>query len=134
MATTTACAPKLRPISSMSCGFFQRSGVHAHLVRAGLEDLRRVVGGANAAAYAKGNEQLTRGTAHCVEERLPPFVRCGNVQQHDLVRALAGMTRRLRSRIARINQIDELHAFHDAPVMHVEAGDDALGNHSASFH
>ena len=32
------------------------SGVHADLVRAGLEDLRRIVCRANAAAYAKGDE------------------------------------------------------------------------------
>ena len=111
----------------------QRGGVHAHLVRAGLEDLRRIVRGANAAADAKGNKQLTRGAAHGVEQRLPALVRRGNVEQHDFVRAFAGMARGLRGRIARIDEIDELHALDDTAVMHIEAGDDALGNHSVPF-
>ena len=133
MATTTACAPKLRPMASISVGSCERGGVHADLVRAGLEDLRRIVGGANAAAHAEGNEQLTRRAAHGIEQRLPALVRRGNVEQHDLVRAFAGMARGLRSRIARIDEIDKLHALHDAAVMHVEAGDDAFGDHSTSL-
>jgi hypothetical protein len=43
------------------------------------------------------------------------------------------MTRSLSRRIARINQINELHTLHDATVMYIEAGDDALGDHSLSF-
>ncbi len=34
----------------------ERSGVHAYFVRAGLEDLSRIVCRANAAAYAKGHK------------------------------------------------------------------------------
>jgi len=113
---------------------FQSGGVHAHLVRACLKDLRRIVRGTNAAANTEGHEEFARRSAHRVQQRLPPLMRRGNIEQHNLVRAFAGMTRRLRRRIARIDQIDELHTLYNAPVMHVEAGDDAFGNHSASFH
>ena len=129
MATTTACAPKLRPMASISVGFGERGGVHADLVRAGLEDLRRIVGGANAAADAEGNEQLARRAAHGVEQRCAALVGRGNVEQHDLVRAVAGVARGLRGRVARVDDVDELHALHDAAVAHIEAGNDALGNH-----
>ena len=60
-------------------------------------------------------------------------MRRGNVEQHNFVRAFARMARGLRRRIARIDEIDKLHALDDAAAMHIEAGDDALGNHSVPF-
>ena len=108
----------------------ERGGVHADLVCAGLEDLRRIVGGANAAANAEGHKQFARGAADGVEQRLPAFVGRGNVEQHDFVRAFAGVARGLRGRVAGIDEVDELHAFDDAAGVHVETGDDALGDHS----
>ncbi len=56
-----------------------------------------------------------------------------NVEQHDLVRAFARMPRSLRRRIARVDEIDKLHALDHAAGVHVEAGDDALGQHVAPF-
>ena len=61
------------------------------------------------------------------------FVRRGDVEQHDFVGAFAGVARGLRGRIARVDEVDELHAFDDAAGVHVEAGDDALGEHAAPF-
>ena len=70
MATTTACAPKLRPMASISVGIGERGGVDADLVRAGLEYLLGIARGTNAAADAEGNEELARGASHGVEQRL----------------------------------------------------------------
>ncbi len=53
----------------------------------------------------------------------------GNIEQHDLVGAFAGMARGLRSRIAGIDEVDELHALDDTASVNIEAGDDALGDH-----
>ena len=111
------------------CWIGERGGVHADFVCTGFEDLRGIVGGANAAADAEGNEKLARRAAHGVEQRLPAFVRRGNVEEDDFVGAFAGVARGLRGRIAGINEVDELHAFDDAAGVHVEAGDDALGQH-----
>ena len=110
-------------------GILQRGGVHADLVRAGLKDLRRIVGGANTAADAKWNKQLARSAAHGIEQRGAAFVGRGNVEQDDFVGAVAGVARGLRGWVARVDNVDELHALHDAAVAHVEAGNDALGNH-----
>ena len=111
----------------------ERGGVDAHLVRAGFEDLLGIACGANAAAHAEGDEQLARSAADGVEQRLAAFVRRGDVEQHDFVGAFAGVARGLRSGIAGVDEVDELHAFDDAAGVHVEAGDDALGQHAASL-
>ena len=61
-------------------------------------------------------------------------MRRSNVEQDDLVGAFTGVARGLRSRIAGIDEIDELHALDYAPGLHVEARDDALGDHSVPSH
>jgi hypothetical protein len=130
MATTTACAPKLRPMASINW-VGERSGVDADFVRAGFEDLRRIARGANAAAYAEWDEELARGAADRIEQRGAAFVGRGNVEQHNFVGAFAGVARGLRGRIAGVDEVDKLHAFDDAAAVHVETGDDALGDHRA---
>ncbi len=114
-------------------GIGERGGVDADLVRTGFEDLRGVVCGADAAAYAEGNEELARGAAHRVEQRGAAFVGRGDVEQYDFVGAFAGMTRGLRGRVARVDDIDKLHALDDAAGVDVETGDDALGDHAVPF-
>ena len=41
--------------------------------------------------------------------------------------------RRLRCRIARVHEIDKLHALDHAARVHIEAGNNALGQHVAPF-
>ena len=113
-------------------GIGKSGGVDADLVGAGFEDLLGVAGGANAAADAEGHEELARGAAHGVEQRLAAFVRGGDVEQNDFVGAFAGVARGLRGGIAGVDEIDELHAFDDAAGVDIEAGDDALGQHAAT--
>ncbi len=57
------------------------------------------------------------------------FVRGGDVEQHDFVRAFAGVARGELGGIAGVDDVDELHALDDAAGVHIEAGDDALGQH-----
>ena len=133
MATTTACAPKLRPMASIKFGSAIAAEFTLTLSAPASKTCAASSGGANAAADAEGDKQFTRRPAHCVEQRLTSFVRRGNVEQYDFVRAFAGMTRGLRGGIACIDEIDELHALHNAAVMDIEAGDDAFGHHSLPF-
>ena len=64
------------------------------------------------------------------QQGVPVFAGGGNVEQHDFVGAVAGVGRGAPRRIAGIAQILELHTFHDAASIHVEAGDDAFGQQS----
>ena len=52
-------------------------------------------------------------------------MRGGDVEEAELVRALLVVEPRLLHRIAGVDQIDEVDALHGAPILHVEARDDA---------
>ncbi len=114
-------------------GIGERGGVDADLVGAGIEDLLSIVRAADAAADGEGDEEFAGSAAHGVEQGLAAFVGRGDVEQDDFVGAFASVARGLRCGIAGVDKIDELHAFDDAAVVHVEAGDDALGQHSVSL-
>ena len=60
------------------------------------------------------------------------LVRGGNVEQHNFVRAGLGVSPGEFGGITGVAEIDELHAFHDAAGVDVEAGDDAFGQHVRS--
>ena len=129
MATTTACAPKLRPMASISVGIGEGGGVDADLVCAGVEYALGIARAADASADGERNEQFAGRAANGVEQRLPAFVGGGDVEKHDFVGAFAGVARGLGGGIAGIDEVDELHAFDDASAVDVEAGDDAFGQH-----
>ena len=52
--------------------------------------------------------------------------RCGNVQNHEFVRALHVVAGRQRRRIAGVPQSDEVHAFYDTLAVRIEARNDAV--------
>jgi hypothetical protein len=54
--------------------------------------------------------------------------RC-NVEQYDFVRACGAVGGSKFRRIARIAQVHELRALHDASGVHVKTSDDAFGQH-----
>ena len=133
MATTTACAPKLAADGADQCGVGQGSGVDAYLVRAGLKHLFGILRRLDASAHAKGHKQLARCAPHRIEQGLAALVRRRNVEQNDFIGAFARVARSLRRWIARVDEVDKLHALDHAAGVHVEAGDDALGQHSYLF-
>src|SRR6266403_6160061 len=53
----------------------------------------------------------------------------GDIEKHDFVRPGFAMRLRQRGRIARVAQVQELHALDDASAVNVEACDDAFGQH-----
>ena len=71
-----------------------------------------------------------RDRADRVGQRLARFERRGDVEDHQLVDALVVVAARERGGIPGVAQALELHAFDDAAVPDVEAGDQALGEHS----
>ena len=123
----TACAPKLRADLADQLRTRNRRRVDADLVRARVEDGRCVVRRAHAAADGEGNEELRRRAPHRIEQRAAALVRRRNVEQHNLVRALRRMAMRQLGRVARVDDIDKLHALHDAAAAHIQTGDNSLG-------
>ena len=68
-----------------------------------------------------------------VVERAAAFVAGGDVEEAQLVGAGLVIGLRRLNRIARIDQVDEVDALDDAPVLDVEAGNDAdLQGHRAA--
>jgi hypothetical protein len=56
-------------------------------------------------------------------------MRCRDVQQHNFIGARFCVAESEFRRVARIDNIDELHAFHHAPGINIETGDDTFGQH-----
>ena len=52
---------------------------------------------------------------------------CCDIEQDNFVRALAGVTRGLCSRITGVNEVNELNAFDDTAITAVKASNDAAG-------
>ena len=113
----------------ISAGSRERRGVEADLVGARLDRRRRVGLGADAAADGERNEQLARDGADRVGQRAPRFDRRGDVEDDELVDPLGVVAARQLRRIAGGSQPFEVDAFDDLAVAHVEAGDDAFGQH-----
>ena len=110
-----------------------RGGVDRDLVGAGKQQLADVLDGPDAAADGERHEAGLRRAPHHVEQDAARLVARGDVEEAELVGAGRVVGLRRFDRIARIAQIDELHALHDAPVLDVEAGDEADFEHQAGF-
>ena len=89
-----------------------------------------VVDRAHAAADGQRHEALLGGAAHHVVERVALLVAGGDVEEAQLVGALAVIDPRLLDRVAGIDEIDEVDALDDPAVLDVEAGDDAHLQHA----
>ena len=88
-----------------------------------------VLNGAHAAADGERHETgLGRAPDH-VEQDAARLVARGDVEEAQLVRARGVIGLRGLDRIAGVAQIDEAHALDDAPVLDVEAGDEADFEH-----
>ena len=123
-------AKRKRP-GSDDRGVRQRSGVERHLVSARGNHLPHVGNVLETATHSIGNVHfLARSRCHR-DGRLASFVGGSDVEEDDLVGTLLVVGVGQVDRVARIAQVDEVHALDDAPVLHVQARDDALGQHRA---
>jgi hypothetical protein len=108
-------------------GIGKSGRVYADFVRAGIEDLFRITGTANAAAHGEGHKERSGGASNRVQKRGAAFVRCGDVEKHNFVCALAGVPRGKLCRIAGVDDVNELDTFDDAAGVDIQTGYDALG-------
>jgi regulator of protease activity HflC (stomatin/prohibitin superfamily) len=100
------------------------------LVGAGGQQRTDVVDGAHAAADGERHKARLGGALHHVEHDVTILVARGDVEKGELVGAGLVIGDRRFHRIAGIAQVDEVDAFDDPAVFHVEAGNDADFEHA----
>ncbi len=110
-------------------GIFHGGGIEAHFFRASLDQIRRVVEGANAAAYGQGHENLVHDLTDQVGHDLPPLVAGGDVVEDQFVRAILLIFAGLGDGVAGVDVVEEFDAFDDAPAINVQTGNDTFGQH-----
>ncbi len=103
--------------------------VDGDLVGACAQQHAHVVDVAHPPAHRKRHEAAFGRARDHVEQDRPRLVRGGDVEEAELVGSLGVVAPRHLDRIARIREVDEAHALDDAAVAHVEAGNDAAGEH-----
>jgi len=105
--------------------------VDGDLVGAGVEKRFDVPFAFHSASNGEGRENAVCGRSNDIEQRSAAFMGCGDVEERDLVGACGVVALSNFDWVAGIAQRDELNAFDDAPVFDIEAGNDALCEHSA---
>ena len=106
-----------------------RGRVDADFFRAGLDEPRRIVERADAAADGQRHEALLDDFGNQVGHDVAALVAGGDVVEDQFIRAVSLITLCLLYRIARIDMIEELDPFDHAAAVDVEAGDDSSGEH-----
>jgi len=106
-----------------------RRGVHADLVGAGVQQPAHVLDHTHAATDGERNEHLLGDLLDHVQDDVAVVGAGGNVEEGDLVGTLLVVAARDLDRIAGIAQLDEIDALDHAPGLHVQAGNDAFGEH-----
>jgi hypothetical protein len=104
-----------------------RGGVDAHLVRPGVEELPHVFHRAHPAAHGEGDEDLVGHALDHLHDRVALVAGRRDVEEGELVGAGGIVAARDLDRVAGVAQLDEIHALHHAAGVHVEAGNEALG-------
>ncbi len=80
-----------------------------------------IVNGTNTSSAVRARE---------LGDRVALLVRGGDVEEHELVGALAVVVRGQLDRVAGVADVDEFDALDDAPGVDVQAGDHALEVHA----
>ena len=125
MATTMHWSPNFSAASRTKRGFFTAAVLIETLSAPASSSRRMSSTRTHPAADGEGHEAGLGGPLHHVEEDAAVLVARGDVEEAELVGAgrvigLGGF-----DRVAGVPQVDEPHALHDAPVLHVEARDEA---------
>src|SRR5262249_61846455 len=84
---------------------------------------------AQPAAHRQRQVHGLGGAAHDVEHRGTPFVRRGDVQEDELVRALPVVGDRGLDGVTSVGTVEEAHALDAPSILHVEARDHPAGQH-----
>ena len=128
---------RLTAVSSGQCrdqlGVRECGGVDADLVGARLDSRVRVVFFPDTAADTQRQKDFAGYGLNGFGERLPLFDRGSDVENHDLVDALAVVAPRQCGRVTGVSEALEVDALDDRPVTHIETRDDAFGQAHETF-
>ena len=106
--------------------------VDAHFFRTGLNELAGILERPDAAPHRERHEDCFRHTPHNVEHDGPAFVAGRDVEKHQLIGPLGFIASRHGHRIAGIDEIQKSCSLDDAALLHIEAWNDAFGEHARS--
>ena len=123
-------AVKLRRFPDQG-GIPDRAGIHGNLIRPALQHPVKVIRCVDTAANGQRNKNRPRRFRQDVGEQRPAFGGCGDIIKHQLVRSVVAVVLRQFHRRCHISQFLEINPFDDPSVLHVQAGNDSLGNHLA---
>ena len=125
MATTMHWRPKISAPAADQLRIVDGGGVDRDLVRAGAEQFANVAWTADAPTDGQRDEDLIGGPLDHIDHRPAAVAAGGDVEEDQFVGPFGVVEGCQLDWIAGIAEVDELDAFDDAAVGHVEAGNDA---------
>ena len=125
MATTMHWRPKTSAPAVISSGLLMAAVLIETLSAPALSSSRMSPGRADAAADGQRNEDLIGGPLDDVDHRPAAVAAGGDIEENEFVGPFGVVEGGQLDRVAGVAEIDELDAFDDAAIGHVEAGNDA---------
>ena len=80
-------------------------------------------------AHGQGDETMLGGATDHIDHGRAVVGRRSDIEKHELIGLLGVVGHRRFHGITGVDQIDEVHAFDDAAIGHVQAGNDAFREH-----
>ena len=102
-------------------------GIDADFVGTGVEHGADIVHRADAAAHRQRNKDVFGDLLHRVYCGFAAVGAGGDIEKADLIGALFVIAHGDFYRVTSIADIDEIDALDDAPVVHIQAGNNTLG-------
>ena len=94
-----------------------------------MQNLARIIHRADAAADGQRNKYFARRARDHIDHGVAIVARRGDIQKHQFIRALLVIARGELHRIARVAQVDEVHAFDHAAAGDIQTGNDSFREH-----
>ena len=103
------------------------SRIHADLIGACVQKALHVVGGANTATNGKWDKNLVGHGLNHGKNKVTVVGRGCDVEKGEFVRTIKVISTGNLHRVPGIAKLNKVGALHDAPCIHIKAGNNALG-------
>ena len=104
--------------------------VEAHFVGPGVEQAAYVLHAAHTTADGQRDEHFAGHRFNDVQDEIAPVAGGGDVQKGQFIGTLGVVTRRNFHGVTGVAQTHKVHALDHTATGHVQAGDDAFGQHA----